>query len=356
MNKLIKKLEKVVDEYCLFAVPAPVTALLDETIRSLEKDIKEFKSPNGPNIDKINKLPLVNKVIVAEALNTIKKLNYKRDEERQKQRRPHLENLKKLHEVIIAVLNEIILKLHELYKTGKSAEIVKSIKSIDTILQQTNEQGNDGYGYLKKDFKSYVNFISQLDYSLEKLPFDRWVGFATDSSNRAHHKFGRDHFLARNLLHNLYFAPDWIPGEWSNSITNYIAILREYSASISWTLRLNERWRALLEKELKLLSKLGVLYYSARSGEIRPTKFGQFLMAELVEYEELQFDEFSEEVEKILSWKSKEFEVAIISWDSSISQVELEVFFHVQKSLRHKLKVDQISKLIKSEYGLDLLG
>ena len=354
MNELIKKLEKAVDEYCLFEVPAPVTALLDESIRTLETDIKEFNTLNAPNIDKINKLPLEHKTVVAEALNTIKELNYKRDEERQKQRQPHLENLKKLHEVIIAVLSEIILELHELYQTGKSIE--DTIKVVDTICQRTNKQENDGYDNLKKDFKMYVDFISQLDYSLQKMPLEsKWFAFAGDSQNRAHHEFGRDHFLTRNLLRNLYSAPARF-ATLSNSITKYIAILREYSTSISWNLRLNERWTSFLEKELKLLNKLGVLYYSPRSGEIRPNKFGQFLMSELAEYEELQFDQFNEEVEKILSWKPEDLEIAIISWDSSISQVELEAFFHVQKSLRNKIKVDQISKLLKSEYELDLLG
>ena len=354
MNKLIKKLEKVVDEYSLFKLPAPVTELLDEKIRSLEKDIKEFKSPNGPNIVKIIKLPLENKVIVAEKLNTIEKLNYKRDEEREKQRRLYLEPLKKLHEVIIAVLNEIIFKLHELYKTGKSEEIVKSIKAIDTILQQTNEQENDGYGYLKKDFKSYVNFIKQLDYSLLKLPFEDegiWFAYANNSKHKRFVEFGEEHFLTKTLLYSLYSIPS------SMSLTDYKEILRKNSRSINWDLRLNEQWISVMEQEIKLLSKLGVLYYSARSGEIRPNRFGEFLIYE-TPYDELQFKEFCYKITKILSWKREEFTNSIMAWPSSSIPLEseLQAFLETQKCLRAKQKVDQIRKLLKSEYGLDLLG
>lgn len=353
MTYLIKKLQKAVDEYSAFEIPTPNTKYWDDLL-------KEFEIPFDPmNKKLVDSLSIDEKKALVDNYNRSKEIKHEREISIHEQKKPHLENLRVLHESIITVLTEIILKLHELYQAGSEKEIEEVITSVDTICQQTINQESDGYEYLKTDFKLYVDFIRQVDYSLKQLPSEgegKWVAFAADSSRIATTEIGEYPFLTKTLLYYLYSAPATMR-PLANSITKYKELLRETSNSIGWNLRINEHWVSLMENEIKLLSKLGVLYYSSRSGEIKPNRFGEFLIYE-APYEELQFKQFCDEVTEILSRRPEEFTNDIIAWSFSAipSEKELEAFVETQKCLRAKQKVDQIRKLLKSEYGADLLG
>ncbi len=356
MNALIKKLQKEANAYSAYVIPEPSTALLDLEINSLKEDIKKFDQGGLLDSYEVNKLPLEYRKAVVNAFNTIKDLEFKRNEQQVKQREPHHDHLRKLYESIIAVLTEIVVELHELYQTGSEQEFDDNITTVCAACQETAARD---YDVRSEDLKLYSDFIYKIDYSLAKLPFagaDKWVeAIKFLRHNRISNIFESDYFLTQMLLQYLYISPSSMRTS-VDTIKKYEEILRLNSASIPWVLRFDVAWTSILVEEIKLLSKLGVLYYSARSGAIKHTRFGEFII-NLSPPKKLQFNQFCAEVKNILSKNSAEFIADVKAWSgSSIDSKELDAFVDTQKGLRNQQKVDQIRKLLKSEYGSDLLG
>ena len=69
------------------------------------------------------------------------------------------------------------------------------------------------------------------------------------------------------------------------------------------------------------------------------------------------YNDYHATLNKILSKEQKGFEIDITGWDSSIiGTKEMEAFNEAHKCLKSQLKVDQIRKLLKSQYDSELLG